>query len=173
MELINLSESSVNETAPKTLSTYWAKRVSPNPYKVFIYTPEQLGDKNATRQEQFRKDLQDFLRLEAPLANFDDAPKVNSNHVTYPEYIDICDPKFTHIKNTLLEAGKGSKDWILSKFVKSNDVIVSEMEFFTENVRTWSVDPCRSRNVGFTKVYGGPSAVNEGSALQQRQVVFV
>jgi hypothetical protein len=108
--------------------------------------------------------------------------------VTYPEYIDICDPKFTHIKSTLLEAGKISKDWILSKFVKSNDVVVSDMEFFTENVRTWSVDPCRSRNAGsnnsnnviatnsnvvLTKINEDPSTVNKVLTRHKRKVVVV
>ena len=53
------------------------KRVTINPYRVFIYTPEQLSDKNDTRQEKFRADLQKFLRLEAPIADFNDVPPVN------------------------------------------------------------------------------------------------
>jgi hypothetical protein len=72
---------------PKTnvKNYYFEKRVSPNPFKVFIYTPEQLGDRNATRQEKFCTDLQRFLRLDSPISPFDDAPRVNSNEETHPE----------------------------------------------------------------------------------------
>jgi hypothetical protein len=169
-ETIEMSKSSISKTSPQRSSkNYWEKRVSPNPFKIFLYASEQLGDKNATRQEQFRKDLQDFLRLEAPIANFDDAPKINSNHVTYPEYIDICDPKYTRIKEKLLEAGVRSKGWIMHKFFKSNDVVVSDREYFIENIKTWSVDPCVSRQSGTST----QSKANVGSITQERKVIFV
>ena len=143
-EMIEMSESSMNEETSLPEGR-WMKRISPNPFKLFIYTPEQLSDKNVKRQEQFRKDLQEFLRLESPLQSFEDAPKINSNEVTYPEYIDICDPEFTSLKNSLLEAGERSSEWIRRQFIKSEDVVVSDEEFFIENIMTWSVDPCSSR----------------------------
>ena len=140
-EMIQMSESSSSNPA-------WSKRLSPNPFNVFIYTPEQLGDKNAKRQEQFREDLQEFLRLDSPLRNFDDAPKVNSNEITYPEYIDICDPKFTRLRNVLLNQGGRSSEWIINHFIKAKDVVVSDEEFFIENLKTWGTDPCGSSQVG-------------------------
>ena len=140
-EMIQMSESSSSNPA-------WSKRLSPNPFNVFIYTPEQLGDKNAKRQEQFRKDLQEFLRLDSPLRNFDDAPKVNSNEITYPEYIDICDPKFTRLRNVLLNQGGRSSEWIINHFIKAKDVVVSDEDFFIENLKTWGTDPCGSSQVG-------------------------
>ena len=42
--------------------------------------------------------------------------------------------------------------WIRSKFMKSDDVIVSDKDFFVENIMTWSVDPCSSsRETTFQK----------------------
>jgi hypothetical protein len=126
-------------------SALWDKRVTINPYRVFIYTPEQLSDKNDTRQEEFRTDLQKFLRLEAPIADFNDVPPVNANDKTYPETIDICDPQYKRIKNNLVRTGARSSEWIIDKFIKSKDVLVSGEEYFIENLKLWAVDPCIER----------------------------
>jgi hypothetical protein len=124
---------------------FWEKQVTVNPYKVFIYSQEQLSDKNVTRQDQFREDLQGFLRLNTPIINFNDVPKVNANKETFPEYIDICDPNYLDLKMSLLKIGKKSSYWIRAKFVKSNDVVVSGEDFFAATVRKWGEDPCKAR----------------------------
>lgn len=120
----------------------WQKRFSVNPYKIFMYTSDQLQDKNETRQSIFRHDLKEFLRLEKPLIDFNSVPKVNANNENHPEYIDICEPKFESIRRTLIVSGRKSRDWILNKFIKSNDVTVSNLEFFRENLHSWGTDPC-------------------------------
>ncbi|OEU22784.1 hypothetical protein FRACYDRAFT_232946 [Fragilariopsis cylindrus CCMP1102] len=56
----------------------WPKSISPNPFKVFIYTVEQLHDQNLTRGAQFRLDLQEFLRLKKTLVDFSQVPKKNA-----------------------------------------------------------------------------------------------
>ncbi|KAL3803153.1 hypothetical protein HJC23_003428 [Cyclotella cryptica] len=122
----------------------WKKRFSVNPFKVFIYSSDQLQDTNTTRQSQFRHDLKEFLRLDTPLIDFNSVPKVNANTEYYPEYIDICQPKYARIKNALLKSGKETSEWILKKFIKSSDVVVSNREFFRANLRTWGVDPCKA-----------------------------
>lgn len=122
--------------------TLWQKRFSVNPYKIFIYTSEQLGDKNSTRQSIFRDDLKAFLRLDQQLPDFNSVPKVNQNNETHPEYIDICEPKFSKIRNSLVASGRKSRDWILHKFIKSGDVTVSNIEHFRENLAAWGTDPC-------------------------------
>jgi hypothetical protein len=113
-----------------------------NPYKVFIYTSDQLSDKNETRQFIFRHDLKEFLRLESPLVDFSSVPKVNANTETHPEYIDICEPKYANIRKTLLASGRKSSDWILNKFINSGDVVVSNLDDFKAELRTWGTDPC-------------------------------
>jgi hypothetical protein len=57
---------------------FWEKRISPNPFKVFIYTVAQLNDQNLKRGAQFRLDLQEFLRLKTPLVDFNQVPKINA-----------------------------------------------------------------------------------------------
>jgi hypothetical protein len=125
---------------------YWSKRVTINPYKVFIYDTEQLSDSDASRQDRFRKDLQDYLGLDSQFPHFDELPMVNSNNVRHPEYIDICDPQYDRIKQTLLIIGKKSSIWIQNKFIKSKDVVVSNEEHFIKTLRTWGRDPCEVRN---------------------------
>jgi hypothetical protein len=120
----------------------WQKQISVNPYKVFIYTSDQLSDKNESRQSIFRHDLKEFLRLESPLVDFSSVPKVNANTETHPEYIDICEPKYANIRKTLLASGRKSSDWILNKFINSGDVVVSNLDYFKAELRTWGTDPC-------------------------------
>jgi hypothetical protein len=47
--------------------SFWEKRAIPNPYKVFIYSSNQLNDRNATRQSNICHQLQQCLYLESPL----------------------------------------------------------------------------------------------------------
>jgi hypothetical protein len=142
---VSLTMQDTLEMGKTSQDPFWEKRISPNPFKVFIYTPEQLSDANVTRQDEFRVELQEFLRLEAPLRDFNEMPMIKSNEVTYPEYIDICDPKYERIKQTLLKIGKKSSEWIIEKFIKSKDVVVSGEHFFVENLKTWGDGPCETR----------------------------
>ena len=122
--------------------TLWQKRVSINPYKIFIYTSDQLSDNNDTRQYTFGHDLKEFLRLDTPLIDLRSARKINANTQIYPEYIDICEQKYTKIRKSLLKSGRKASDWILNKFIKSNDVFVSNVDYFQASLRTWGTDPC-------------------------------
>ena len=64
-------------------------RISPNPFKVFIYTIEQLEDTNTSRLLQFENDIQSYLNLQSPLKHFASKPKENVNRASYPEFIDM------------------------------------------------------------------------------------
>lgn len=121
----------------------WKKQLSVNPFRVFIYSSDQLQDRNKTRQTQFRHDLKEFLRLDTPLIDFNSVPKVNANTEYHPEYINICQPKYARLKNSLLTSGKQTSEWILKKFIKSSDVAVSNRDFFETTLRTWGNDPCK------------------------------
>ena len=115
----------------------------PNPYKVFIYTVEQLNDKNKTRQVQFQTDLQHHLGLETPFLDFDEVPKANVGDSTpYKEHIDICDSQYAAIRDELVQQGRKSRDWIVNKFIKSSDVVVSDKDYFSSALKEWGEDPC-------------------------------
>ena len=122
----------------------WPKSISPNPFKVFIYTVEQLHDQNLTRGAQFRLDLQEFLRLKKTLVDFSQVPKKNAvNAWEYAEYFDICEPRYDGIRRKLLQQGTETRRWILDKFIKSRDVVVSNKDFFEDALSTWSEDLCQ------------------------------
>lgn len=120
----------------------WKKRITPNKFKIFIYSVEQLNDHNKTRQKQFGQDLQHFLRLETPFPDFDTIPKVNENHEVFPEYLDICSSEFDNLRKLLVEQGKKTSKWIGSKFVHADDVVVSNIDHFQSVLSTWGKDPC-------------------------------
>lgn len=117
-------------------------RISPNPFKVFIYTIEQLEDTNTTRLLQFENDIQSYLNLQSSLKHFASKPKENVNRASYPEFIDICDGEYKSLRDTLIEQGASSSLWIREKFIKSKDVVVSDEQYFDSVLRSWSVDPC-------------------------------
>ena len=120
----------------------WPKRISPNPFQLFIYTDTQLKQGNTT---QFSMDLQHFLGLELPLPDIKSQQRVNvgASH-PFPETINICDAEFEDIRNELLQYGKESSRWISEKFIESKDVTVSDKTFFIESLRSWGDDPCAS-----------------------------
>ncbi len=126
----------------------WPKRISPNNFKIFLYTTEQLlGDgSNSTRQFQFQADLQHFLRLESPFPDIRGMHRSNENNATHPEYMHICDEEFERLRRVLVRQGRMSSRWILKKFIKSDDVVVSDVDHFRSLLTTWGQDPCQEQN---------------------------
>ncbi|KAL9190970.1 hypothetical protein ACHAXT_000676 [Thalassiosira profunda] len=131
-------------------------RISPNPYKVFVYATEQLADKNATRALQLRKDLQDFLGLTEPIAERQvgrNSAKENSKQYSkeYDEHLkeygemDICNRKYGRIKRMLMAQATNTSRWIAERFIESPDVVVSGKEHFKEILDGWGDDPCPER----------------------------
>ena len=118
----------------------WPKRISPNPFQIFIYTDTQLKQGNTST---FSIDLQHFLKLELPLPDMKSQQRANVGASNpFPETINICDAQFDDIRNELLQYGKESSRWISEKFIESKDVTVSDKTFFIESLRTWGDDPC-------------------------------
>lgn len=124
----------------------WPKSISPNPFKVFINTVEQLHDQNLTRGAQFRLDLQEFLRLKKPLVDFNQVPKKNAVDAReYAEYFDICEPRYDGIRRKLLQQGTKTRRWILDKFIESRDVVVSNKDFFETSLKMHSAHGVKIR----------------------------
>ena len=123
------------------------KRMSPNPYKIFMLTMEQIADRNDRRRMKFQEDLQKFLKLRAPLEDFASLPIRNSSNSTYSERINICDKKFASIRFQLVKQGKQASKWVINKFMKSPDVIVSNPEFIKSTIRDWGSDPCKKKEM--------------------------
>ena len=107
-------------------------RISPNPFKVFIYTIEQLEDTNTSRLLQFENDIQSYLNLQSPLKHFASKPKENVNRASYPEFIDICDGVYKSLReiHLLSRVRHLPSLWIREKFIHSKDVVVSDEQYF-------------------------------------------
>ncbi len=113
-----------------------------HPMKVFLYTMEQIKDNNTQRLLHFQHALQQFLDLDTPLQDLASEEKVNVNNFNRSQMINICDEQYKDIRNTLVWQGKHASEWIRNKFMKSKDVVVSDVGFMNAGMERWGVDPC-------------------------------
>jgi hypothetical protein len=75
----------------------------PTPFKVFLYTLEQMEDENEERGQKLRETLGSFLELQyqiQPLRATNINRFVGKN--AFNETIDICDTKFDHLRRVLV-----------------------------------------------------------------------
>ena len=116
-----------------------------NPFRLFLYSIEQLEDQDEKRVNGFRADMQHFLGLKSPIKSF---TRENINHFVgkkrHPETIDICEsPRFDNLRALLLEQARYTRYWILKSFVKSKHVVIGgSIDHFEDLLSTWTVDPC-------------------------------
>jgi hypothetical protein len=117
----------------------------PNP--VFLFELDQLGDTNATRVLQFRKDATDFLGLRQLLPDLphhipgkkrDDEDQRQRDAMK----INICDEKHRVVREELMILARQSSWWIRKVFLNSPTVLVSSREYFEEILQGWMKDPC-------------------------------
>ena len=118
------------------------------PLKVFLYSMEQIKDSNTQRRLHFQHTLQHFINLDTPLHDLASKEKVNVNNFVHSENINICDEEYRFIRNTLVWQGKHASEWIRSKFMKSEDVVVSDVGYMNEILEGWGVDPCNEKSSG-------------------------
>ena len=112
----------------------------PTPFKVFLYTIEQMQDTVKERKEAFRETLGSFLELEFPILPL---PHINKRTAIYNETIDICESKYDKIRSILVENGEETQRWIQEEFLWSPDVTVSNENHFRELIQRFGSDPCR------------------------------
>jgi hypothetical protein len=113
--------------------------VTPTPFKVFLYTIEQMQDRNETRKKEYRDALRRFLGLKDPISPL---PHSNRQDEVFDETIDVCDSKYDKVRNVLVKNGKESQRWILEEFLESPDVTVANPKHFRELLQTFGSDPC-------------------------------
>jgi hypothetical protein len=120
-----------------------ASKEPSTPFKVFLYTLEQMEDDDEERGAQLRKTLGDFLDLKKPIEPLE-ASNINTyvGNKGFPETIDICDTKHDALRNVLVENGKKTQEWILNEFIKSPDVTVANEGHFAKIISDWGSDPC-------------------------------
>jgi hypothetical protein len=113
------------------------------PFKVFLYTLEQMEDENEDRRETFREMLGSFLELKHQLPPLKAANK--NHHVgkkAFDETIDICDSKYDQLRSVLVKNGKETQRWIRQELLQSPDVTVANGGHFHEILEQWGLDPC-------------------------------
>jgi hypothetical protein len=117
--------------------------VRPNTMKIFLYSLDQIEDKDDTRVSSFRSEIQSFLQLKAPISPF---THENKNQFVgrkgYPETINICESRFSELRNILTRHGSTTEKWVTNEFMKSNEVFVANRDHFLSTIRGWSIDPC-------------------------------
>jgi hypothetical protein len=113
------------------------------PFKVFLYTLEQMEDENEGRRAIFRETLGSFLELKHEIQPLQAA---NTNHhvgqKAFEETIDICDVKYNHLRSVLVQNGKKTQQWIREELLQSPDVTVANGWHFDEILEQWGLDPC-------------------------------
>ena len=118
------------------------------PNDVFFYDMEQLADDNATRSEQFRKDLKSFLGLQKrqlPPMIQKNAGKVKPAP-SKQSYIDICDSEFDKLRAELLKVSQRTSKWIRMYWLDADDVYYSSREYLEATLKSWMYDPCDDVN---------------------------
>lgn len=116
--------------------------VIPNESKIFLYDITQLQDKNISRSNAFRKDMQIFFGLKNKIKEF---PTKNSHaqfNIASNLQIDICDEKHDGAYNLLIKNANMTARWIIDKFILSEDVHVGNRDHFIELVESWVKNPC-------------------------------
>lgn len=119
--------------------TNTTREFSTTPFKVFLYTVEQMQDPNDQRRAGFRNSLSSFLGLEQAIPTM---PR--SNHVVdlFDETIDICDDRYETIRNVLIERGRETQRWVREEFLSSPDVTVANEAHFHQLLKSFGSDPC-------------------------------
>ncbi len=138
---VNLNETEFSRMAETRHDP--AKAFLSIPNKIFLYTVEQFQDTNSTRANSFLGDLQSFMELEKTIT-MDEMPFANSNkHGNGKSFIDICDDAFAEVREVLVENGKVTADWFLTRLAEPiKDVTIGGKEHFFSLLETWKVDPC-------------------------------
>jgi hypothetical protein len=115
----------------------------PTPFRVFLYTLEQMEDENENRERKWRETLGSFLELKHQIQPLQ-AANVNAfqGEKGFDETINICDTKYDNLRSVLVENGRESQRWIVEEFLQNPDVTVANAEHFGEILVQWGLDPC-------------------------------
>lgn len=127
--------------------------VKPSEMQVFLYTLDQIEDRDPTNSLVFRKGLESYLGLETPFQPFG---RENTNHFVgnkaYPETLDICQPKYNKLRKKLADQGRKTARWIHERLLESPDVFVGNKDGFLQSLESWGADICHLSSIADVKV---------------------
>ena len=167
--LIRLGKQHWNGTRPETplerqivgryrRAAYNTTALHPQPNPIFLYTVEQLADRNASRQAQFRTDVQSFLGLHTPLPpllHFSPGRRWTEAQQRKRDAlkIDVCDPEYAPVRRELMRLATQNGQWI-ADFLTFPGVTVSSPEFVRDALlNEWMRDPCTNETYPATPVH--------------------
>jgi hypothetical protein len=121
----------------------------PNP--VFLFEVSQLGDADAVRNEQFRRDVSQFMGLNELLPAIPHAIPGKKRLPREQERrnerkISICDDEYNMLRQELMSLSRSNAEWIRTVFLKSPTVVVSSPSHFDAIMESWMTDPCDIKN---------------------------
>ena len=138
-KLVSTKHTRFEETLKNLGKTNTTENLPSTPFKVFLYTIEQMHDSSEDRRLAFRNALGSFLGLEKSIPAL---PNSNHQSKSYDETIDICDSKYDEVRRVLVKNGKETQRWILEDFIHSPDVTVANKGHFHELLESFGIDPC-------------------------------
>lgn len=141
---------------------------------IFLFELNQLSDKNTTRADQFRIDVQQFLNLKSPLPDMVHSKpgKPTQNQTLQDEKdrrkINICDDQYQSLRDELMMHARDTSLWIRTVFLNSPTVYYSSREYLDEIFVSWMIDPCTvNRTLSSTSPTAAPlSTIQEGISSQ-------
>lgn len=122
--------------------------------KVFVYHVDQLLERpdNNDNGPLFRRDLGDFLEVSRPLTMPMIWVKPGQRSVTVEKQkeidalkMDICEDRYSRVRQVLLKQAAQSAEWIRNVFLKQRNVVVSNPDQFSKLLAAWHSDPCDGR----------------------------
>lgn len=127
---------------------YNISEVEPVLNPVFLFELSQLSDRNTTRADEFRTDVQSLLGLKSSLPDmihFKPGQYIH-NDTTQNEIdkrkIDICDDEYKPVRDALMVYARDTSTWIRTVFLNSPTVYYSSREYMDEILLSWMIDPC-------------------------------
>jgi hypothetical protein len=118
---------------------------------VFVYDVAQLQDSNPTRARKFRRDLEQFLDLQAPLNDPmlwikpGQAPASSERAKELAAMkINICDDQHAQLRQVLWKQASQSASWMQNEFFLNPNVKVSSPDYFAKLLDSWHHDPCNA-----------------------------
>jgi hypothetical protein len=158
--LIHLGKTNMTSVAERSLIHYTKRNdmkrngidasypKSPNP--IYLYDTAQLSDTNDTRITRVLRDIENFLGLTQPLdppLHFSPGKKQadEKQRIVDSKKAHICEDRYKELRGQLLGIGKAAQEWILTYFLESPDVYVSNPEHFRSILEGYQRDPCEER----------------------------
>lgn len=127
--------------------------IHPSRNRVFIMELGQLSIENKTRARQLVNDLESFLGLDEKVGDIP-LPKLKRHRpkhgiatnvnesILEEKLMDICLPTYDELRSVLVTIGRSASEWIISYFVESPEVFVSDKSRFESLLKVWGRDPC-------------------------------